>query len=392
MTERRERVSVICVCSDTAVRRRCLDRSLAAQSGQGEVEFIPVDNTRGAFATAGAALNHGASLAGSDYLAFVHQDVYLHSIPALERAAAALADDPGIGVLGAAGITAGGEIVGRIRDRVILAGQSATRPHDVDSVDEVLFMTSRSVLGRMPFSESPELGWHAYAVELGLRASSHGLRVCAIDIPLTHNSLNVNLDRLDVAYAHLAALYPDAMPLRATCGTIAPRRSIPAAVAAVYNRHKWRYRWLRESLAARAGRSAARADRCVLGDIRMDIDDVIAQDGVAPILVVNVDSESDFAGEHPGRLDLVRGREPITVAATPMSGLSKLLAGAGRSDSILVTNLDLGGLRAVEPSLPPGPRLLGFRQEIGYWLLLGPAGARSSWQTWQTAQATPAFA
>jgi len=392
MAERREPVSVICVFSDAAVRKRCLDRSLEAQRDQGEVEFVPVDNTDGAFATAGEALNHGASLAGREYLAFVHQDVYLHSIPALERAAAALADDPGIGILGAAGITGRGEIIGRIRDRVILSGKSATRPYDVDSVDEVLFMTSRKTLGRMPFSESPELGWHAYAVELGLRASSHGLRVCAIDIPLTHNSLNVNVDRLDAAYAHLAALYPDAMPLRATCGTISPPTPIPPAAAAVYNRHKWRYRWLRESLAARAGRSAARADRCVLADIRLDIDDVISQDGVAPILVVNIDSESDFAGQHPGPLDLVRGREPIVVAATPMAGLSEFLSGTDRSESILLTNLDLSGLREVESSLPPGPRLLGFRQEIGYWLLLGPAGATPPWQTWRTPQATPAFA
>ncbi len=390
MTGRREPVSVICVFSDAAVRERCLDRSLEAH--RGEVEYIPVDNTQGAFATAGEALNHGASRAGNEQLAFVHQDVYLHSIPALERAAAALADDPGIGIIGAAGITAGGETVGRIRDRVILAGRPATRPSDVDSVDEVLFMTSRTLLERMPLSEAPELGWHAYAIELGLRASSHGLRVCALDIPLTHNSLNVNVDRLDTAYAYLAALYPDAMPVRATCGRISPPVAIPPAAAAVYNRHKWRYRWLRESLAARAGRSAAKADRCVLGDIRLDIDDVISQDGVAPILVVSLDSESDFADEHPGPLELVRGQQPIIVAATPPSGLSEILAGADRSDSILLTNLDLSGLRAVEPSLPPGPRLLGFRREIGYWLLLGPAAAKPPWRTWRTPQATPAFA
>ena len=216
MTPRREPVSLICVFSDATVRERCLDRSLEEHRNEGAVEYLPVDNTEGAFATAGEALNHGASLATNEWIAFVHQDVYLHSIRALEQAAGALADDPGIGVIGAAGITAGGEPVGRIRDRVILAGTPAVRPSDVDSVDEVLFMTSRSLLERMPLSEAPELAWHAYAVELGLRAASRDLRVCALDIPLTHNSLNVNVDRLDAAYAHLAALYPGAMPLRAT--------------------------------------------------------------------------------------------------------------------------------------------------------------------------------
>ena len=86
-----------------------------------------------------------------------------------------------------------------MRDRVVLLGETAREPTDVDSLDELLFMVPRRLVQREPVSESPELAWHAYAVEYGLRARSLGLRVCAVDIPLTHNSLTMNLDRLDVA-------------------------------------------------------------------------------------------------------------------------------------------------------------------------------------------------
>ena len=164
------------------------------------------------------------------------------------------------------------QVNGRIRDRVILLGTQASRPHDVDSLDELLFMAPRSLIAREPLSEAPELAWHAYAVEYGLRARSLGLRVCALDLPVTHNSLTTNLDRLDVAYAAVAAQYPGSLPVRATCGTIGGHRAA-ARGAGPLAAHRWRYRWMRESLAAYAGRWAAGGGACVLGDIRVDIDE-----------------------------------------------------------------------------------------------------------------------
>jgi hypothetical protein len=386
MGDRREPVSVICVYSDAEVRRHCLDRSIAERADGVAIEYLPVDNTAGAFETAGEALNHGASLASNDYLVFVHQDVYLHSLHALERAAGALADDPSVGVLGAAGITRGGEIVGRVRDRVVLIGTAAGEPVDVDSVDEVLFMAPRRLIEREPLSEDRELAWHAYAVELGLRARSLGLRVCALDMPLTHNSLTTNLDRLDTAYAAVASRYPDAVPVRATCGWVKPA-SPPRQKGALLQPHRWRYRWLRESLAAHVARSAAGARRCVLGDIRLDVDDVIAEELGQPLLVVNLDRGGGFADEAP--LELIRHTTPITLAARPLAGVVEIVAGAGPSAPILLTNLERGDLRALASHLPPGPRLLGFRGEIGYWLLLGRAAAAAAPPSWRTAKARP---
>jgi hypothetical protein len=347
MGVRREPVSVICVFSDAEVRRRCLDRSIAERRSEAEIEYLPVDNTTGAFETAGAALNHGASMATNDYLAFVHQDVYLHSLEALERAAGALASDPGIGLLGAVGITRTGELVGRVRDRVVLVGETASEPTEVDSLDEVLFMAPRSLIEREPLSEEPDLAWHAYAIELGLRARALGLRVCALDVPLTHNSLTTNLDRLDAAYAAIASRYPAAVPVRATCGWVrspAPARRGAAALQA----HRWRYRWLRESLAAHAARSAAGAERCVLGDIRLDIDDVIGEDPAAPLLVVNLAPDREFDGEAP--LELIRDTKPIALTTRTLPGITDVLAGADPSTPILLTNLGRGAVATAPPS------------------------------------------
>jgi hypothetical protein len=387
MARRREPVSIICVFSDAEVRRRCLDRSIEEHRHEATVEYLPIDNTEGSFPTAGAALNHGASLASNDYLVFVHQDVYLHSLRELEHAAGTLAEDPRIGVLGALGITAAGESIGRIRDRVLLIGKPATEPSDVDSLDEVLFMAPRTLVGREPLSEAPELAWHAYAVEYGLRAKSFGLRVCALDLPLTHNSLTMNIDRLDAAYDALAARYPQALPVRATCGTIAaPARARPGA--RVVAPHRWRYRWLRDSVAAYAARRAAGGPPCVLGDIRLDIDEVIAGELDSPLLVVNLDREPEFASEHLGPLELVRGSRPIMFTSRPLSGLAEMVAGSAPSTSMLLTNLGIADLRSLAPHLPRGPRLLGFHRAIGYWLLLGAAAAATP-RSWRSAKAKP---
>lgn len=152
---RREPVSIICVFNDPEVRQRCLDRSIEEHRDEASLEYLPIDNVDGSFATAGAALNHGASLARHEHLAFVHQDVYLHSLAALGAAAGAFADDPGIGLLGAVGVDASGGLVGRIRDRVTLLGEHVDRPTEVASLDEVLFMAPRALVLREPSPRPP---------------------------------------------------------------------------------------------------------------------------------------------------------------------------------------------------------------------------------------------
>ena len=368
----RRSVSVVCVYNNVEVRQRCLDRSIEDHRFElPDIELVAVDNTTRAFASAGAALNHGASIARHDYVAFVHQDVYLHSLDALGRAAQALADDPEIGVIGPVGISADGSIIGRIRDRVTLIGKSALIPSEVDSLDEVLFMASREILLQEPLSETIELAWHAYAVEYGLRMKAAGRKIRAMDIPLTHNSLAINRDKLDLAHAAVARLYPDALPVRTTCGTIRSggcKKRGPTIVLA----QRWRYRWLKESCKARSIRQLVPGVPVVLSDIRLHVDEVIAAaDGV--MHVINIDPDGLFRENLERPLRLQRMNRELTVIATSIDGLATLTETTNDEDSILVTNIEPVELARIRRNIADSRCLLGLYNYSEIWLLVGPA-------------------
>lgn len=388
MASRREPVSIICVFNDPEVRRHCLDRSIEQLRAEAiDIDYVPVDNVDSAFDSAGAALNHGATLARNDYFVFVHQDVYLHSVRALEQAAGLLADDGSLGLIGAIGITAEGRLLGQIRDRVVLLGESAPEPVDVDSVDEVLFMTSRVNLKAEPLTELPELAWHAYAVEYGLRMRALGKRVVATNLAVSHNSLTINLAKLDAAHTRVGSAYPAALPVRTTCGTITSATT-GSTKPALLRAHRWRYPWLKESLLAHRGRRAARGGTFVLSDIRRDIDDAIAG-RPEPLAVVNLVESYDAFPDDGSPLTLLRRGQPIEPSTLPRPELAGLLASWQSDTSMLVTNLRDSDLAAAAGTIPPDRRLAGYHEGIGYWLLLGPVLDTPARQ-WYSVRATPA--
>ena len=387
MALRREPVSIICVFNDPEVRRHCLDRSIEQlRADATDIDYVPVDNVDSAFDSAGAALNHGASLARNDYFVFVHQDVYLHSIRALEQGAGWLADDGSLGLIGAIGIAADGRLHGRIRDRVVLLGEPAPEPVEVDSVDEVLFMTSRANLKAEPLTELPELAWHAYAVEYGLRMRARGQRVVATNLAISHNSLTVNLARLDAAHTRVGSAYPTALPVRTTCGTITSATS-GSSKPTLLRAHRWRYPWLKESLLAHRGRHAARGGNFVLSDIRRDIDDAIAG-RPEPLLVVNLVDGYDAFPDDGRSLQLLRRGQPVEPSTLPRPELAGLLANWQPDTSMLVTNLSDRDLAAVAGTVASDRRLVGYHDGIGYWLLLGPV-LNTPARQWYSVRATP---
>ena len=382
-------IAIVCVYNDPAVRQHCLDRSIAAGRDGRPVEYIPVDNTGHQFPTAGAALNHGARRATRDVVVFVHQDVYLHSLDRLLAVADALRTGPGWGLLGASGVTSGGELVGRLRDRVQILGASAPRPVPVDSVDEVLFLIRRDDVLAEPLSEDPDLAWHAYALEYGLRVRRRGLAVGAVDTGITHNSLTVNLARLDVAHAQVAAAYPEAVPVRSTCGTVGDAawehrlRSLP-----VLGAQGWRVQWLRESvLAARARRRLGVP--AVISDIRRDVDLLPVGRG-RTLHLVDVDATGGFA-EYAGRpLDLLRRDQPVRArAVADTTGLVAAIGEVPEGDSLLVTGLSLGllGPLADVVHATATPCVVGVHDHT-MWLLAGPVATRLPGR-WESRRATP---
>ena len=273
-TAKRTPVTVVCVFNDPEVRAACLDRSLQDLAAEApDTEYIPVDNTGHAHATAGDALNHGARMARHPVVVFVHQDVYLQSLRALEVAAALLLAEPTVGVVGAVGVDPSERLVGRIRDRVVLTGTQVRGLVAAESLDEVLFMVRRDDVLAEPLATHPDLAWHAYAVEYGLRHRRAGRVVRVADLPLTHNSLTINLARLDVAHRRILSDYPGLMPVATTCGPIpAPvRRGIePLRVL------RSSARWVRQSVAVRRALRDLRLS-VVLADLTRDVDQLVVR-------------------------------------------------------------------------------------------------------------------
>ncbi len=379
-------VSLVCVFNNPAVRAECLDRSLA-QADPDRIELVAVDNTDHRFPTAGAALNHGARLARHDVVCFVHQDVYLHSVSRLLEVADLLGTDTGEwGLLGAAGIDADGEIVGMLRDRVQLIGASAIEPVEVDSLDEVLFLARRELVLREPLVEDADLAWHAYAVEYGVRLRELGLRVGAVDLAITHNSLTVNLARLAEAHHRVAELHPAAVPVRTTCGVVGAQTSWLRS-SAVVRRHGWRRRGLAESLTARRARDRAGAGRPVLADVRLDVDDVVLLPGER-FRVVNVDRTGAFSSVAGDPLELTRRGEPFELVA--VHGATELLAHL-RSETpgpLLCTNLTIDDLAGLGAAGALGDDAVVGIHESDVWLLTGVAVDRLP-PAWLRGRAVP---
>jgi Glycosyltransferase like family len=387
MSASRASLSVVCVYNDLAVRQQCLDRSLKALAAESsEVEYLPIDNVTGAYSSAGAALNHGVSLATNDVVVFVHQDVFLHSLAALEQAASQLIMHD-FGLLGAVGIRSDSQLIGRIRDRVVLAGQAVEHPTDVDSVDEVLFMAPRTQLLREPLTESLELAWHGYAVEYGLRVRGKGLQTGVADIPLTHNSLSTNLDGLDIAHQAIAKRYADLVPVWTTCGIITGKTAQTGGTR-WFSSHRWRYRWVRDSVTLLGARRDAGRTPRVIADIRDDVDSIIDLSPDQRLHIINCSPGSSFGDGCPDPLELRRREGHAIFATARASDIPAALASSPPGSWTLVTNLSHTDLKMLGPRLPSVPAVLGFHVGTGLWLLLG-APVKDLPPQWTSRRATP---
>lgn len=377
---RRTPVSIVCVWNNEAMRAQCLDRSIDLLRDQApETEYLPVDNRGQVHPTAGSALNAGVRAATRDVIAFVQQDIFLHSLEALEVAAGYLMNDPGLGLIGSVGISADGRIVGRMRDRVVLIGESHATPQRVDSLDEVLFLARRETLLAEPISEVPDLAWHAYAVEYGLRMRDLGLEVAAVDIPITHNSMSTNLARLDDAHVAVALMHPSRVPVRTTCGTVtadmvASVEAQPArGLRRVADNQRWRWRWLRKSWAAARVKRASRDREVVLADLREDIDQVLAASSDPELVIWNVTSLArPFPGAADGTL-LRRGDHAVRMRSTTWERIG---GRALMNGTHLVNNVSVNQVAALVREVRHRPHVTGYHEDTGYWLLVGDVAAR----------------
>lgn len=365
-------ISIICVYNDAAVRQDCLDRSLdryiRGQDSSPGIEYIPVENIQGTHKSAGAALNCGALAARNDVLVFVHQDVFLHSIEAVIRAAQEMERD-NFGLLGAIGIRGDGRIVGLVRDRTILFGNPVAEPTDVDSVDELLFMVPRRLIMHAPITESPDMAWHAYAVEYGLRIRKLGLRVGVAHIPVTHNSLNNNRTGLDAAHARVAAQYRDMLPMRTMFGVLV-QRNVNGSYRPWFASQTSRYQRIAAVLSA-----ARKVHRCtnvplIYADTRLEIDEIISRAPGRRLYIFNNTSNKSF-WDDGGFLELERLGKSIFFAAGELIELPQILDSCPEGAWLLVTNMTAQDIEKAAAGFVQQDGFIGFHPGIGFWLLIG---------------------
>ena len=361
----------MCVYNDPEVLEGCLARSVRdGLASAPQTEFIAVDNRGNAFPSAGAALNHGARQARNDVVVFVHQDVVLHSLVALEEAAGVLAADASIGIAGAVGIDSHHHILGRIRDRVVLIGQPLTEPRDVETLDEVLLLARREHVLKEPLSEDPLLAWHAYGVEYCARSRSAGLRTVALDIPLTHNSLTTNLEALDLAHQRVGELYPRLVPIRTTCGTIWGGDP-PSGIGRQLRRVRSARLWWGESLEARALSSLAPSSPIVLADVRVLIDETLARGHMESLRSLDITTGDGAPTSADG---LVRFGRPFSVATVSTAVAREAIEQRAPTELLLITAASGREIAGLGP-LGHVPHVVGHMHEIGVWVLIGVPAA-----------------
>ncbi|HOZ57549.1 MAG TPA: glycosyltransferase [Nakamurella multipartita] len=379
-------ISIVCVYNDPEVLDECLSRSVAGYSGPLDIDYLPMDNTSHWYHSAGAALNAGARRARHETVVFVHQDVFIHSFDRLAEAGALLGDE--WGMLGANGMDSRGGSVGRMRDRILLIGASAPAPVDVDTLDEVLFMVGRSRIIDSPLAEDPELSWHAYAVEYSVRLRRAGLRVGAVDLAITHNSMSTNMAKLDVAHAFVGESYADLRPIHTTCGAIGSKRSRVRQLPLIRSQG-WRLNWLKRSVEALRVRRTI-GERTIIGDISHDVDLLSFGTG-SPLQVINFDDSGSFARLASGALTLTRNGRPVSMQAVDdISEIVDVLRTSPVDSRILLTDLTLRDLKLIGTELS-GRRWIAGVQPGVIWLLSGPDLDRPPPQ-WSRPQVVPAGA
>jgi hypothetical protein len=238
-----------------------------------------------------------------------------------------------------------------------------------------------------PLAEVVDLAWHAYAVEYGLRLRRKGLRTGVADIPLTHHSLSLNTERLNVAHRVVAKSYPEFLPLNTTCGSITSKIAEdghPLRLSAL----RRRYRWLRDSMALQKSRRAVVETAGVLVDLRHDIDGAIDRAPGKRLYIVNCTTEGPLTADNLKPVELSRGGGTLIFSDGALSDIPAIVANTPPDAWVLVANLSDQDIGYLMSKIVPNSSVLGFYRDAGPWLLLGPSLPELP-KSWRSKRAKP---
>lgn len=222
---------VICVSDPQILARNALaSPGLARPSGH---QTFLMHGCR----SAADGFNAALVLARSDWLVFLHQDVFLPEgwdtqfLTELERAQKRF---PRLAVVGPYGVQtlADGTPMraGKVRDRGRWLDEPAELPCAVQSLDELLFAVRRD----SGLQLDPHLGFDLYATDLVLSARARGLQAAVVKAPCHHNSgwmadavPEAIVRRFSAAAAAFAAKWRNQLPIHTPCWPFVDAKHLP---------------------------------------------------------------------------------------------------------------------------------------------------------------------
>jgi len=196
-----EHVQFVTAVSRVDVLSQRLLRSPCIESGR--CRLVAHFNASSAAQAFNSTLDAMDAAAGSVWLVWVHQDVFLpgdwdkNFLRALQVARRQIPQLAVAGVYGIARGPAPGLRAGHVLDRGTLLREPAALPCEVDSLDELLF----AVRAGTQLKLDPALGFDFYATDLVLQAQARGFAAAAVDAYCEHWSDTPNGASIPAALA-----------------------------------------------------------------------------------------------------------------------------------------------------------------------------------------------
>jgi len=125
------------------------------QTIRDSIEYIALDNRDQRFSSAAKALNYGAEISKGEILVFMHQDVYLWDLSAMENYRGYLQENEDA-IIGAAGTLKDGSVVMDLwetKDKIERGTRANGQIYQVEALDECLFAMTRQTWQKLRFDE-----------------------------------------------------------------------------------------------------------------------------------------------------------------------------------------------------------------------------------------------
>lgn len=189
-------ISIICASNNKKILEKELIMSLSKQTFI-DYELIIVDTNKLKFESAAEALNYGAKKAKGNYIVFAHHDIIIKESDELERIIKYVEQIEDFGIIGIAGITEKGMVIGNITNgdpEVKIANKEIANPTEVQTVDEVMFIVKKEIFDKYRLNTENKT-WHLYAVEYCMQMKNIGKKVYVIPSNIYHHSSGGSMNK-----------------------------------------------------------------------------------------------------------------------------------------------------------------------------------------------------